>query len=481
MGNPAGRRGTGRAVRRIEEPLRARGDRRPLLGGRYELGELVGSGGMADVRRARDRRLNRDVAVKLLSGPSARSAGMRKRIEREARALASLSHPNVISVYDYGAGKGPDGEVRPYLVMELVEGRDLHEHLADSGPLSVEEATALLRAVLAAVDRAHQEGIVHGDIKPANIIMGPNGPKVGDFGVARVLSEESGTTTIAATPTFAAPEVLRGERPSPASDLYSVACVAFQMLTGRPPYEGANAWEVAVKHMEEPVPSVRDHRPEVPSDLDEAIRRCMDKKPNRRLSSARGLSEALRPAPTTIPFASRSSGERPEPQQTEILPDRVDLPAVALLGPLVDAGEWVRERLGPVKRRARGHHRIAGAVLLMVVAVSAALLLRDGGPELVSVPDVRGMESAAAGAQLRLAGFQADVSFRPVAEGTPDVVIETIPAARTEVEPGSEIHLIASALVQAADPPDARGGEAERRGGGEERKGKDEAKRDKDD
>ena len=424
-----------------------------FLDERYELVELVGSGGMADVWRAHDTRLGRDVAIKLLSGPSARKPAMRKRIEREARALAALSHHNIVGVYDYGEGEGPSGEIQPYIAMELVAGDDLQQHIDRDGPLAVDEATAILRAVLAAMERAHTAGIVHGDLKPANIILGPSGPKVGDFGVARILAEETGTTTLAATPSFAPPEVLRGERPARTSDLYSAGCVTFQMLTGRPPYEGANAWEVSTKHLEAPVPALRDVRADVPIELSNAIARAMEKSPKRRFPSAQSFAEAVAATPAaTVPVSSPAAVGVPGSPSTEILGDRPDLAAAVFLGPLAEWGERIRGRLQRVWPRVRRSPRALLLGLAVFLALVAALLFTGGGSEQVTVPDVRGMESAAAAAQLRMDGFRTDVTYRPITSGTPDLVLETVPAGGARIEPGTRIHIIASALARTPEP-----------------------------
>lgn len=429
-----------------------------LLNDRYELISLVGSGGMAEVWRARDTRLGRDVAVKLLSGPGARDASMRRRIEREARALAAVSHPSIVAVYDYGESEPESDDVQPFVVMELVNGPDLHKFLETNGALAVGDATEIMRAILGAVSSAHAAGIVHGDLKPANIILSPDGPKVGDFGVARILAEETGTTTVAATPTFAAPEVLRGERPTEASDVYSAACLAFEMLAGRPPYEGANAWEVAAKHQNEPVPALGDVRADVPGEIEEAVRRGMQKDPRYRHGSADAFAESLDvPSPTVaVEMGTADTG-------TVALPDRPDLGREALFGPLAS---WA-ERAGG---RLRSMPPVGLLVLILVLLVGlGTFFVTRGGPEQLEVPDVRGLSSASAAAQLRTAGFAIDISFRPVTEGEPDVVIETIPAIGEEVERGSEIHIIATALARTPEPVQTDEGEAGR-GRGKERK-----------
>ena len=429
-----------------------------LLADRYELGAVIGSGGMAEVRRARDTRLGRDVAVKLLSGPSARDASMRKRIEREARALAALSHPNIVAVYDSGDVESSGGP-QPFIVMELVEGQNLDQYISSKGPLPVDETAEILSAILAAVETAHAAGIVHGDLKPANIILAAGGPKVGDFGVARILAEETGTTTVAATPTFAAPEVLRGDRPSERSDLYSAACVAFQMLTGRPPFEGGNAWEVAAKHLEDPVPSVQDLRPDVPFGIADVIRHNMAKNAGQRHATANEFKSAISTTPATMRVEPPTAAMEKR-DATVRLPHRPNLGRAAMLGSL--AGVWERAR------RWRGAV-LTGAVLLILIAIFAAVLANTGEPERVAVPDVRNMTSAAAVGRLRTAGFKTDVTFRPVTQGPPDVVLETLPATGELVEPGTEVHIISSALVQTPEPtPQEREGKGRGKGHKEE-------------
>ncbi|MGH2759596.1 MAG: protein kinase domain-containing protein [Actinomycetota bacterium] len=451
---------------------------RPMLDDRFELVERIGSGGMADIWRARDTRLGRDVAVKILAGPSARNATMRRRIEREARALAALSHPNIVSVYDYGEAEGPSGDVQPYVVMELVDGSDLHAHIDRDGALDADESAAILRAVLAGVAYAHDSGIVHGDLKPANIILGPNGPKVGDFGVARILAEETGTTTLAATPSFAAPEVLRGGRPTQSSDIYSAGCVAFQMLTGRPPYEGGNAWDVATKHLEAPIPSVRDARQDVSPELDGVIRAAMEKDPRRRHTSAEAFAAAIdsapaAPSPATIPVQAVAAPN--SPPGTEVLTGRPDLAAVALLGPLAQWGERARARMSGGWARAQRSPSLLLLVLVTIFGVLALVFFATGndGDELAIVPDIRGMESSTGAARLRTAGFKTDITYRAVTTGTPDIVLETIPAQGTQVEPGAEIHVIASALARTPAPSPVSNNDGDRGRGRDNKPDKD--------
>ncbi len=341
--------------------------------------------------------------------------------------------------------------------MELVAGSDLQRHIEQDGPLAADEAAAILRAVLAGVAYAHDSGIAHGDLKPANIILGPNGPKVGDFGVARILAEETGTTTLAATPSFAPPEVVRGGRPTESSDVYSAGCVAFQMLTGRPPYEGGNAWDVASKHLEEPIPSARDAREDVSPEFDEVIRRAMEKEPRRRHHSARAFADAVDGAPilsSPVTIPAPVPAPMGTPSGTEVLTGRPDLAAVALLGPLAQWGERVRARKSALWTKLQRSPRLLllGLVTLFAFLAIVLFAVTGDGERLTSVPDVRGMESSAGAAQLRMAGFKTDITYRPVTTGTPDIVLETLPAHAAEVEPGTEIHVFASALARTPEP-----------------------------
>jgi serine/threonine-protein kinase len=425
-----------------------------VLDDRYELIELVGSGGMAEVWRARDRRLERDVAVKLLPGAASKDASKRRRIEREARALAATSHPNIVSVYDYGEETGGSDDVLPFIVMELVDGPDLHRYLSERGPFQIDAAVDTMRGVLGAVELAHKSGIVHGDLKPANVFMGTHGPKVGDFGVARILEQETGATTVAATPTFAAPEVLKGERPTVSSDVYSAACLTFELLTGRAPYTGSNAWEITQKHIEAPVPSVRSFRSDVPAEMDKAIQRAMDKNPRRRYSTAAEFAEALgagavvMAAPSaTVPVAA---GAPVDPTATQVITGRrrPDAARAALFGPFAGWGNRARGRIPKTPRS-----RAVLAALLCLVLLVAFLVTRDPGMEPVAVPNMTGKKVSDAAAALRLKGFKVDdVAYRPVASGEPNRVLETIPAAKEMVEPGAEVHIIASALVRTPAP-----------------------------
>ncbi|MDR0782337.1 MAG: protein kinase, partial [Propionibacteriaceae bacterium] len=239
-----------------------------ILGERYVLEGPIGRGGMSDVCRARDTRLERDVAIKRLSPRLADDPAFRKRFAREARAVAGLSHPNIVAVYD--TGEYPDettSAMIPYIVMELVVGETLRERLNKVGKFSPTNALEIIDAVLEALGAAHGRGIVHRDIKPANIMLTPDGlVKVMDFGIARIEDTKSDLTTTGAvlgTPQYLSPEQVRGETADLRSDLYAAGCLLYELATGNPPFVGGSAVSLAYQHVEE--------APALPSSLDQRL------------------------------------------------------------------------------------------------------------------------------------------------------------------------------------------------------------------
>jgi serine/threonine-protein kinase len=376
-----------------------------VLGDRYELVGRAGTGGVAEVWRASDRRLGREVAVKLLSGPAAADPMQRQRIEREARALAALAHPNVVRVFDYDEEPRPGAPPVPYLVMEYVDGPNLAERLAATGACPVDEAVDVVVRVLDGVEQAHAIGIVHGDLKPGNVLLDASGePKVGDFGVARVLAEETGTTLPVATPAYAPPEVLQGARPTAAADVYSAACIAFELITGDRPFSGTSLWETTRQHMEDEPPSLRDRLPGADVDaLDAAIRRALAKRPEDRYRSASSFAAALRSAVASAPLdataAIGSAGadtaeHEPVAETVAVAPE----PTTTIAVPAA-----VRRRRAPA---ALG--RLRAIPPGIVIALGAVLLLagmRAQANATVRVPSLTGMAVERAREAASMAGF----------------------------------------------------------------------------
>jgi serine/threonine-protein kinase len=264
-----------------------------LIAGRYELEELVGSGGMSDVFRARDNQLDRRVAIKILHGRYAGDPEYLERFRSEARAVARLSHPNIVTVIDRGDDAG-----RQYIVFEHVDGENLKELVLRSGRLPVGRAVELALAVADGLAFAHQQGLVHRDVKPQNVLLSREGEvKVTDFGIARSLEVEHGVTqtgTVLGTGEYLAPEQASGKPVSPATDVYSLGVVLWEMLAGEVPFDGENFVAVALRHVNEPLPSLREVRPDVSPRLAAAVERALAKDPARRFPSMAALAEELR-------------------------------------------------------------------------------------------------------------------------------------------------------------------------------------------
>jgi eukaryotic-like serine/threonine-protein kinase len=250
-----------------------------LIAGRYELQELVGSGGMSNVFRAYDRLLERSVAIKVLHDQFGRDDDYVERFRREARAVAQLAHPNIVTVIDRGEEDG-----RQFIVFEYVEGENL-KALVSNGPLPVDEAVRLGSQVARALGFAHSRGLVHRDVKPQNVLLNEDGQaKVTDFGIARSLDVHgvTQTGTVLGTSDYIAPEQARGQQVDQKTDVYSLGVVLFELLTGEVPYEGDNFVAVAMQHVNEPVPSVLEQRPDVPVRLARAVQQAMAKNPEER-------------------------------------------------------------------------------------------------------------------------------------------------------------------------------------------------------
>ncbi|HOS94741.1 MAG TPA: protein kinase, partial [Armatimonadota bacterium] len=262
-----------------------------LCNERYEVLERIGDGGAAVVYRARDHSLNRDVAVKVLRDELAQDHEFVERFQREAHAAAGLSHPNIASVFDIGFEGG-----RHYFVMELLTGGTLRERLARERKLSPEEALRIASQVAAALRHAHDSGIIHRDIKPQNILFTREGDvKVGDFGIARAMaaSSVSQTGTIIGSVRYLAPEQAGGDGAVPQSDLYSLGIVLFEMLTGQVPFDAETPVAIALKHVQDPVPSVRAIDPTIPLAVEELLQRLLAKRVSERCPSAHQLITEL--------------------------------------------------------------------------------------------------------------------------------------------------------------------------------------------
>jgi len=266
------------------------GDR---IADRYELEALVGSGGMSTVFCAHDAQLERRVAIKILHGRFADDDEYVARFRHEARSVAQLTHSNIVTVIDRGEDQG-----RQYIVFEFVDGENLKELIVRSSPLPLRQAVELAVAVADGLSFAHEHGFVHRDVKPQNVLLSENGTvKVTDFGIARSLDVEHGVTqtgTVVGTGEYLAPEQASGGAVSPATDVYSLGVVLWEMLTGRVPFEGDNFVAVAMRHVNEAAPDIRAFRSDVPPRLAAAIDKALQKDPARRFPTMRAFAEELR-------------------------------------------------------------------------------------------------------------------------------------------------------------------------------------------
>jgi serine/threonine-protein kinase len=265
-----------------------------VIAGRYRLIRPEGEGGMATVWRAMDEQLGREVAVKILRPQFGADPGFAARFRNEARAAGALSHPNVVQVYDFGTDVDSGDQ---YIVMQLVEGEDLASVLRERGPLDVEEAVAVGASVADALGAAHQHGLIHRDVKPGNILLTPGGRTlVTDFGISRAVAEASMTvtgTTIGSVHYFS-PEQAAGEPVGPASDIYALGIVVYEMLSGRRPFEGDSAAGVALKRLNEPPPPLSTAERPIPAPLEAVVMRALARDPEQRYPDADAFSYALR-------------------------------------------------------------------------------------------------------------------------------------------------------------------------------------------
>lgn len=299
-----------------------------MLGGRYRLEERIATGGMGEVWRAEDTVLGRRVAVKILQAAMLEESGFAQRFRAEARVMATINHPGVVQIYDYGEGELQGGGKAPFLVMEYVEGEPLHRVLVRAGRLPGPKTMDFVAQAAEALQAAHDHGIVHRDVKPGNLLIRPNGKLVlTDFGIAR--SAISGNLTqagaVLGTASYVSPEQAAGSTITPASDLYSLGVVAYQCLTGRRPFEGDNPIEVAMKHIREMPPPLP---PDVPPEIRAVVERAMAKDPVQRWESASAMAEAARRAAAGESVASPSGTSPGTPGRTAVMPTVVN-PTVA--------------------------------------------------------------------------------------------------------------------------------------------------------
>lgn len=261
-----------------------------LIGERYEILEKIGTGGMSDVYKAKCHKLNRFVAVKVLKQEFSENENFVSKFRIEAQAAAGLMHPNIVNVYDVGNENGIY-----YIVMELVEGITLKKYIEKKARLSVKEAISIAIQVSMGIEAAHNNHIIHRDIKPQNIIISKDGKvKVTDFGIAKAATSNTITSNVMGSVHYTSPEQARGGFSDEKSDIYSLGITLFEMITGRVPFNGDTTVAIAIKHIQEPIPSPRDYVPEIPASVEQIVCKCTQKSPDRRYQSMGELTEDLK-------------------------------------------------------------------------------------------------------------------------------------------------------------------------------------------
>jgi eukaryotic-like serine/threonine-protein kinase len=357
-----------------------------ILSGRYQLGATLGRGGMAEVRRAKDLLLSREVAIKQLRVDLASDPTFQERFRREAKSAGALNHPNIVAVYDTGDAADPATGVKvPYIVMELVEGHTLRDLLRTGRQIQPTKALAFAKGVLDALAYSHKAGIVHRDIKPANVMLTPEGEiKVMDFGIARAVADTSATMTqtaaVIGTAQYLSPEQARGETVDARSDIYSAGCLLYELLTGRPPFQGDSPVSVAYQHVREnPVPPSHLDAMITP-DMDNIVLKALAKDPADRYQTASAMSADIGRL-----LAGQEVLARPVPVAAA-MPASTDATAVMTTASPLPALPPEEE---PEPKRRIG--LIAFLVALAVVAIGTGIFFvvrANSGSDMVAVPSV---------------------------------------------------------------------------------------------
>ncbi|GAA2610516.1 Stk1 family PASTA domain-containing Ser/Thr kinase [Streptomyces axinellae] len=444
----------------MEEPRR--------LGGRYELGSVLGRGGMAEVYLAQDTRLGRTVAVKTLRVDLARDPSFQARFRREAQSAASLNHPAIVAVYDTGEDY-VDGVSIPYIVMEYVDGSTLRELLHSGRKLLPERSMEMCVGILQALEYSHRNGIVHRDIKPANVMLTRNGQvKVMDFGIARAMGDSGMTMTqtsaVIGTAQYLSPEQAKGESVDARSDLYSTGCLLYELLTVRPPFIGDSPVAVAYQHVREEAQPPSAFDPEIAPAMDAIVMKALVKDPDYRYQSADEMRADIEACLDGQPVAASAMGAGygyPEDQPTAAM--RAQDPQTSMLPPMrpEDGGYYDDQRGGgrrkPKKSPVSTILLVLAVILVLVGAIFIGKALLSSPPDTNEVPEVKGLSVSEATDRLQNAGLKADKGQSEYCGEQKNRVCKTDPAAGEKVDKDSTVSLIVSKGAAPRAVPDVEG------------------------
>jgi serine/threonine-protein kinase len=426
-----------------------------LLGGRYQVGEILGYGGMAEVHHGRDLRLGRDVAIKMLRTDLARDRTFQERFRREAQNAASLNHPAIVAVYDTGEERAPTGETIPFIVMEFVNGRTLKEVLTAEGRLMPRRALEISADICAALEFSHRHSIIHRDIKPGNVMLTQTGQvKVMDFGIARALASGATTMTqtsaVIGTAQYLSPEQARGEAVDARSDVYATGCVVYELLTGHPPFVGDNPVSVAYQHVREDPQPPSDSNRDVPPDVDAVVLKALAKnRMNRYQSAGEMRGDLLRAA------AGRPVHATPVMREEDrTMP--VPAPQPRLVG---NRNTGTMARVGNPQRRRASNWVLISLVILGLLALGAlgtGLYLANRTPQ-TQMPNLVGKPVDQAKSLLAQSNLQGTATNHFGTDCTKDIVVSQDTNAGTQINQRSTVTYGVCAGPQPVTVPQLKG------------------------
>ncbi|MGA6162891.1 Stk1 family PASTA domain-containing Ser/Thr kinase [Amycolatopsis magusensis] len=442
-----------------------------LLSNRYELGDTLGYGGMSEVHHGHDVRLGREVAIKILRADLARDPQFQERFRREAQNAAALNHPAIVAVYDTGETQTEYGPL-PYIVMEFVSGRTLRDIVKTEGPMTQKRAMEVMADVCAALDFSHRHGIVHRDVKPANVMITANGAvKVMDFGIARAIHDGQAamtqTAAVIGTAQYLSPEQARGESVDARSDVYAAGCVLYELITGEPPFTGDSPVAVAYQHVREDPNPPSSVNPAVSPELDAVVLKALAKGPaNRYQSAAEMRSDMVRTLSGQNPLAPMVMSED---ERTQVMNSRRP-PAAYDDGYAGDGYDADAEDRARRSKRNKIFAALAVVGVLLVAGVMYFAGVFDEKKELVAIPPVQGQQEATAFEALRVAGLQPEkepvICKAPQAGSSPtcnsdqiNKVVGTNPQVGVEVAKGSVVKVQIGTAPQKVKVPDLVGKE----------------------